>query len=291
LVLLFIFIFLLSAGFLIFSNNNRNVGGSNANIPGKIETSQLFFNFENKKFLPTKILRLDEAIYALSPASQDLYKISESKNSDVTRIPQNFDLAQSTNDSILFFKKPNTLIILKNGVFLVPITLLPYSTATDFSDFATFYSNLYFLDKVHNEIIKYPYIKNLIWDSPIVWLNSATKKLTNPISMTANGNIWTINSNYEIDSYYNGVWQETLKINATPALQKPSKILSIPETSNLYILDPLQKRILITSKFGEVKKQIFSEKFNNLLDFAVSQDGKFIYLLNNLQIYKIPLEN
>jgi ERCC4-related helicase len=45
----------------------------------------------------------------------------------------------------------------------------------------------------------------------------------------------------------------------------------------------------VTDKQGNIIKQFQNEKFNNLVHFSVSENGKEIYLLNNLQIYKIDL--
>jgi len=44
------------------------------------------------------------------------------------------------------------------------------------------------------------------------------------------------------------------------------------------------------TKHGELVRQYQSEKFNNLLDFTVSQNGKIIYLLNAANVYKITVE-
>jgi len=52
-------------------------------------------------------------------------------------------------------------------------------------------------------------------------------------------------------------------------------------------LEPSQNRIIILSKQGEIIKQFQSPEFDALVDFAVSGDGKKIYLLNGLKVYQI----
>jgi hypothetical protein len=63
----------------------------------------------------------------------------------------------------------------------------------------------------------------------------------------------------------------------------------LPALPYLFILEPAQKRIIVLEKSGQIKKQFQSEKFDNLLDFSISADGKEIFLLNGLKVYKISL--
>ena len=56
-----------------------------------------------------------------------------------------------------------------------------------------------------------------------------------------------------------------------------------------YLLDPADNRLIILEKTGAIFKQFQSEKFNDLKDFAVSGDGKIVWLLNGFTVYKIEL--
>jgi len=67
------------------------------------------------------------------------------------------------------------------------------------------------------------------------------------------------------------------------------KIFTSATLPYLYLLEPVQKRIIILDKKGQIVKQFQSQKFDNLLDFAISENGKTIYLLNGLKVYKILL--
>jgi hypothetical protein len=83
--------------------------------------------------------------------------------------------------------------------------------------------------------------------------------------------------------------REKLKIDIFPEIKDFSKILALPNLPYLYILEPAQNRIIIINKTGEIVKQFQSEKFDNLLDFAVSENGKIIYLLNGLKVFKLEV--
>ena len=92
-----------------------------------------------------------------------------------------------------------------------------------------------------------------------------------------------------IERYYAGKLQEALKLEIFPFPKSFFKIFTSSQQPYIYILEPVQNRIVIINKSGGIIEQFQSEKFDNLLDFSISQDGKTIYLLNGLKVYKITL--
>ncbi|GAH46423.1 unnamed protein product, partial [marine sediment metagenome] len=142
-------------------------------------------------------------------------------------------------------------------------------------------------DKKSGEIIKYPYLEDLKWGSPQLWLNSQTKKAIDSESIAVDGSVWVLNKDNSISRYYAGKYQETLKLDFFPEPKDFSKIFTLSGLSYLYLLEPGQSRMVILNKTGQIIKQFQSEKFDNLLDFAISEDGKTIYLLNGLKVYQI----
>ena len=107
--------------------------------------------------------------------------------------------------------------------------------------------------------------------------------------MAIDGSIWIINKENKIDRYYVGKWQEILELNIFPEIEKPEKIYTSPALSYIYLLEPEKKRLIIIDKAGNIIKQFISEKFDNLKDFIVSENGKTIWLLNSSKVYQINL--
>lgn len=153
----------------------------------------------------------------------------------------------------------------------------------------SFHSNLYFLDKKTGKIIKYPYLKDSKWGAPRTWLKSS-ERTVQAKDMAIDGNIWILNKDNAIDRYYAGIYQETLNFNFYPKLEYPTKIFTNFQLPYLYILEPQKNRIIIVDKTGEIIKQFQSDKFDNLKDFVVSEDGETIYLLNGPKIFQISFE-
>jgi len=253
----------------------------------KIDSPSLFFEFDSKEFIPQKMILLGENIYFYNPYANNIFQINQKGEKNIIKTEQRFSGTVPFGNSIAFFRKPDTIFLLAdnqlNESFLLKI---PYADF-NFNNLVSFQSNLYFLDTKKGEIIKYPYPLNTGKDRPQIWLNAATEKITNAKSLTVDGSIWVLNDDNTIDRYYAGLFQENLKLDLFPFPKNFSKIYIWPALPYLYLLEPSQNRIIILSKQGEIIKQFQSPRFDALVDFAVSGDGKKIYLLNGLKVYQI----
>ncbi len=257
----------------------------------RIEKPELFFDFEHQEFVPQKMVFFKDKVYFFSPYSQGLLEVNKDGNSKLVKKDRKFNLATPLDDLVLFFSKPNQISILKDEKFFDFPLKEPYPDFS-FDSFSAFSGALYFLDKNSGEIIKYPYLKDFKWDSARLWLSQEEKKVKNANSLVVDGSIWLLssdqkNSGDSLSRYYMGRLQEKIVLEIFPESKEFKKLFTSPILPYLYLLDPEQKRIVIFDKTGKIVKQFQSPKFDNLLDFTVSEDGKIIYLLNGQKVYKI----
>lgn len=252
-----------------------------------LETPELIFEFKKTQFLPQKLIYSNQKIYFFSPYSENVFELKKDGKTRLLEIPAKFsgstDLPQV--DTVLFFSKPNSIWALKNGNFSQPFSLQPGFEEFGFDSLSAFKSNLYFLDQKTGEIVKYPYLGDLQWGDPQRWSTPTPQKVWGSIAV--DGGIWILNQDNSIDRYYGGKFQKTLEEKIFPFPENFTKIWTSSALPYLYILEPEQQRIIILDKNGQIIKQYQSEEFDNLKDFAVSEDGKTIYLLNELKLYKV----
>lgn len=248
----------------------------------KIETPEILFEFnlQESKLIPYKMLLSNSTLYFYNTLSSNVYKLEIGKReNNLIAGKRNLQFGVQYLDSILFFTKPNFIISLKNNDELQEKNFeLP-----DFNDLASLGSTVYFLDSKSGEIISYSPSS----DKKEFWLNPKTKKAISAKSIAVDGSLWLLTKDNEIARYRRGEFQETLKINLFPELKSPIKIWTNDSLPYLYISEPSQKRIIVLSKTGKIFKQYQSERFDELLDFAVSSGGKRIYLLNGSKIYQL----
>jgi hypothetical protein len=87
-----------------------------------------------------------------------------------------------------------------------------------------------------------------------------------------------------------------LKYNAGKKVDFNIGVTNLPDNTklytengftNLYVLDPAGKRIVVLGKDGKVVQTLTSGQFNDLKDFYVDEKGKAVYVLNNNQLLKV----
>lgn len=139
----------------------------------------------------------------------------------------------------------------------------------------------YILDRANKKVMKYTVGDSAI-STPSASLSDISE-IANASDMTIDGNIY-IAANGTITKYNSGAKQEfTLGVSS---LSDSTKIYTENGFTNLYVLDPGNKRILILDKTGAVVQTLTSSQFNDLKDFTVDEKGKAIYILNNNQLLK-----
>ena len=266
----------------------------------KVPDPSLLFEFNEKEFIPQKMVFFKDNLYLFSPISDNVYKLSLASEKNVLETRQRFNEAVSFDGQILFFQKPNLIFFLKNGDLVdelrssSPFTNAqvsePISLSLPYPDFdpktlAAYRSSLYFLDEKKGEIIKYPAPLTQNKNFPQTWLAKETKKAVGAKSIAIDGPIWILNKDNTISQYFGGNLKETITPDFFPEPENLSSITALYEL--FYVLEPAQKRIIVLTKTGDIIKQWQSEKFDNLKDFAVSEDGKTIWLLNGVKVYQI----
>jgi hypothetical protein len=244
--------------------------------------------------IPNNILYQNEKFYLFNSVSGKLLVYDIKDRSGETFSSRN-NLAFGKvfgKDQIIFIDSQNQIVLFRGDNFqTLGLIAFPYP-GTELQSFETFKSNLYLLGydldskEFPKEIIKYGYLGNFKWEGPQTWLEKTPK---DTVSIAADGLLWLLNSGGSIKSYYGGQFQNEISLKIFPYLKSISKILAPSTLSNLYLLEPGQKRIIILDKNGEILKQLQNDQWTNLLDFAVAPDGKTIYLLNENSILKVGL--
>ena len=153
--------------------------------------------------------------------------------------------------------------------------------------FSIFNSSFYALNQESGEIIKYPFIKKSEWAEGQTWAKSDL--LINAKSIAVDGSIWVLDSENNLLRFYIGKYQDQLTLNIFPKIKDARKIITSSSLSHIYILEPIQKRIIIIDRKGNIIRQFTSQQFDNLEDIAVSEKDKIIYLLNSQKVYQINL--
>jgi len=267
--------------------------------------SKLLVDFElfDKKFLPEKIIGIENHLYTFDPKNNYLYQIDE--NSGKIFLLSQSSPALGRLNQIFPFDKDSFLVSDEKGIFasynllnqeLKPIKVernhefsAQGGSAVAFGeggqsikDFVIYANRLYGLE----EKGIYRYRKTADgFGREEKWLKE-NFDLKDAKAMTIDGDIYILKDN-EVFKFYQGKKENFKLEDILPKIKNLTFVFASSDLNNLYLLE--QNRLLIFDKSGKIVKQISSPKFNNLKSFAVSADGKKAWLLEGQKIYKISL--
>lgn len=156
-------------------------------------------------------------------------------------------------------------------------------------DFDTYLGRIYTLDTKNNQIFRHEAAGDGYAEG-LTWITEEGLDLTNATSLAIDGSVYVAKNNGEIWKLFAGGRDAEFKVSTIdPAFSSPTQIITTPEVENIYVLDPNNKRVVVLNKNGGLVNQYYSESFDSLIDFSVSETSNAIYLLNGTKVYKVDI--
>jgi len=237
LILVFVFILLLFLGFLIFQNRNnkeeKEINVSLSSVQEKVDKAEsLLIIGENKNANSIFI----EAWKEITPLTETENKLDQKAVALIEKIRDNLEnlnkLEKIENPEQGSQEEYEKAL----DSFSVPDNLiLPVNIDFNFDLSASYFSNLYFLDKETCQIIKYPYLSKSHWGLPQIW-KEQDDNCYKPKSFFVNGPIWILNKNNSISRYYLSSFEEKINLDIFPLLKDVSQIKSKTNLPYIYLL-------------------------------------------------------
>ncbi len=241
--------------------------------------------FETTEIVPSKMKLIEESIYLYNPFLSVVEKYDTKTSEKLIRPIQIqdggiFSIA-SIDSTLYYFNRPNRIIV-NNSLYELspPYPDYSYQQMTAFND------SLYFLERRNNQIIEY---KKTDLEDPIHWIEE--RKPGEIISFAIDGTVWILKADNKIWPYQekrplpgNGIYSD----NIFPFPEKFT-LIRTDSQSDLYLLEPRNKRVVVFSKEGELINQLIFPEADNLKDFVIDFSNKKIYLLDGQKVYSAKL--
>lgn len=162
----------------------------------------------------------------------------------------------------------------------------------DPSDLFYLYSaNLYVLNKNENVVYRYPGIQGGFAEKTNWLAPGIEPDFSKIVDITIDGSIWMLSSSGKVSRFTLGSPQ-SVSLNGLPQkMVDPKAIYTNEELKYVYILDPLQSRIVVLEKNGEFKVQYKAEGIKDMSDLVVSEEEGKIILLNGSKLLFIELKD
>ncbi|MFH0818625.1 MAG: hypothetical protein V1898_01390 [Patescibacteria group bacterium] len=156
-------------------------------------------------------------------------------------------------------------------------------------DFKLFGTRLYCLDTKNKQIFKNQKDGDN-YATGEAWLKNTDVDLSSGLSLAIDGAVYVLQNTGEVVRLYSGNVDSEWKLDSLePALSGATKIFTDDNTSNLYILDPAQKRVVVFNKNGKLVEQYISNEWSNLKDFYINESDGKAYVLSGAKVYSFDL--
>lgn len=153
-----------------------------------------------------------------------------------------------------------------------------------------FGGNLYVADTQNNMIWRYPGGSSTFGDGQ-KWLSDGINvNLTNAVSWSIDGRIWILSNGGIITVYDRGV-PRRVNLDGITGLDGATVIFADESAENIYILDPVNSRIVVFNKEGVFEAEYKVENLSNVTDFAVSEEEQKIIYLEGNKLWEIALQH
>lgn len=151
-----------------------------------------------------------------------------------------------------------------------------------------FAGNIYVFDKQNNQIWRYQGVQGGFLEKQ-AWLGEGfTIDLSDAISWSIDGSIWTINSEGAFKVYSMGAPATFSVSGNTAPFKNIVNMFTTDESKFIYILDQGSGRISVIDKNGQYIGEYVTPELNSASDLAVDEDqGKIIFLANS-KLYSLP---
>lgn len=151
------------------------------------------------------------------------------------------------------------------------------------SAFDIFGSNLYTL--TGKDVLKY---RAPGYSSSSYFTQTPTFKST-PIDMAISGPVWVLEENGTIERFTKGI-KDDFELSGLPApIGSGAKLYAEPELDNVYVLDVKNQRVVAFNSDGEYVSQYEGSFIKNSDGFAIDEENKIGYVLQNGAVFSFDL--
>jgi len=249
----------------------------------------------NSQVKPTNIIEAKGKIYAADAAQKSIYSLEIEKKlitaiTDIVLPLTKLDYPTKDDKNNIYYLNTNSIIMLNTQTEEISSLNINYKNSLNqIAATSEFNNKLYLLDTKNNQIYRYNKTNEGFMNSAN-WITERVD-LTNFISFDIDGNIYLLKNDGQVFKFLKGKKQNFNLDTIDPIITKPTKIIVSLEQKYIYLLEPVNKRLVIFDKSGKFLNQYVVNQLTDLKDFIVDEIAKKIYFLNNTSIYVVEAKH
>lgn len=154
--------------------------------------------------------------------------------------------------------------------------------------FGAFGGNIYVLNRASDNIFRYPAVRGGFGGAQSWLAPGIEPDLSGVIDWSIDGNVWILFDSGKLSVYSKGVPQRFVFVGVEFD-QAANGLFTNDSSENIYLLDSLGRRIIVTNKSGEYVAEYNSDLFSRVKEIVVSEeDGQLLFGLGS-NLYSLEL--
>jgi len=186
-------------------------------------------------------------------------------------------------DGNIYYYNDNSLLVLDTQKETLSGQPLDLPTVAGGYTGAAVYSDKYYLMSAAGKILRFTMAGGKV-SSPADWLQENID-FGQAIDLSIDGHIYVLNQTGEVIKLLRGRQVDFKLDPVDPPFSQPAKLYVSPEQNFIYILEPINRRLVLFDKSGQFLKQYQMPELDDLRGFFVDEQNKIIYLLNATSVY------
>lgn len=244
------------------------------------------------KKLPIELAKINNQIIGFNDSTSTLfvYDILTKENKTLIAPSSQFTAASTPkeNDYILFLEGEKNLYQYKpDGTFKKLDISYPKDNAA-IKSIVVYNRRLYALDSINNQIYKHDSIKTGFGPGK-EWIKDSNTDVKDGVDLTIDGDLFVLKNNGTIEKMTNGKKENFNLQGLQPTLKNGGEVWTYTDIKNIYILDTLEKRLIVTDKNGKLITQITDAQWEAPTGLITDEVNKRAYVVDQGQLLQIKL--
>jgi len=244
-----------------------------------------------------KLLKITSKLIGLSSNSSTIciYNLLNQENKfskSPDKQTDGFTVAATPKENdyaLLIYNKKNAMIYNPQDNSLKKAEINTPNADTDIIGGIIYNRRLYSLDATNNQIYRHDNIKDG-FDMGKNWLKETSLNIRDTSSMAVDGDLYVLKTNGEIYKFSQSYRTAFDLQGVDPALSSGTAIRTYTDWKNIYILDNVEKRIIIVDTTGKLIKQLVLQNLKNPSDMMVEESTDTAYVLDDNKLYQVNLK-
>ena len=245
------------------------------------------FTAKRMSFSVKKLLLLDESQKSLSLV--DIETKSNQLLAGQTQLGE-AQMAALNGDFAFVYSTDKGLVRIETNKRQLTTVAAPDKEWGRVADVFAFSANVYLLDAGQNQIWKYVPTQSSYTEKQIYLKDNQGLDFAESKQLFIDYSVWVLKENAELIRFTAGA-KDFYSIGGLDEPIEQIDIIFAPEEEDkIFLLDPQNKRIVITKKNGEYISQYTSERFATATDLVYDEETKSLYLLEGGKIHQTTIQ-